>query len=440
MTIICLSILSLAASAQSLNIHRGGKIIGSYELDALDSISFDHRPNLWNKADINVSYYYAPSGKQTDDPATTFADGTYTVPLTKATFAQWQAQMFFVTDIATDSHKRYDFSVTLKATKRIGTVTIKLYQDGQDNLYYFSEQITLNANQEYVFTQTDMNGIDMDRLALVLDFGGNAAVTTVTVSDILFKENEYDSSAEKTCPLEGYSLVWFDEFNGSTVNTTRWTYQKASAGWVNNELQTYVEGKSPKGTKVAEVSNGTLKIRAFREGDKIYSARMYGNLKNGFKYGYIEARIKLPQGKGTWPAFWMMPVNFSSWPADGEIDIMEEVGYDPNVVSSSIHCTAYNHPNNTQKTHAMTCRGAEQSFHIYSIEWTENYIRTYVDGKVQLYFENDGQGNKDTWPFNKAFYPILNLAWGGSWGGAKGVDETFLPATLEVDYVRVWRK
>ena len=88
----------------------------------------------------------------------------------------------------------------------------------------------------------------------------------------------------------------------------------------------------------------------------------------------------------------------------------------------------------------MYCVGAEEGFHIYAIEWTEDYIRTYVDGTEQLYFENDHQDNNDTWPFNKAFYPILNVAWGGDWGGYRGVDESALPLTMEVDYVRVWQK
>ena len=248
------------------------------------------------------------------------------------------------------------------------------------------------------------------------------------------------SSPTIVCPLEGYQLVWSDEFSASAIDNSKWTYQEARAGWVNHELQTYVKELSPEGNKVAECSDGTLKIHCFKEGDKIYSGRLYGNRNTGFKYGYIEASIKLPKGKGTWPAWWMMPVSNGRWPGCGEIDIMEEVGVDANKVSSSIHCQAYNHPNKTQKTHEMLCEGAEDSFHVYALEWTENYIRTYVDGKVQLYFENDGQGNNDTWPFNKAFYPILNVAWGGDWGGYKGVDETALPVTMEVDYVRVWQK
>ena len=247
-------------------------------------------------------------------------------------------------------------------------------------------------------------------------------------------------SSEIKCPLEGYKLVWSDEFSNSTIDNTKWTYQVANAGWVNHELQTYVKEQSPQGNKVAECADGTLRIHCFKEGEKIYSGRLYGNRNVGFKYGYIEASIKLPKGKGTWPAWWMMPVSSSNWPACGEIDIMEEVGVDANMVSSSIHCQAYNHPNKTQKTHEMYCAGAEDGFHVYALEWTEDYIRTYVDGKIQLYFPNDKTGNNDTWPFNKAFYPILNIAWGGDWGGYKGVDETALPVTMEIDYVRVWQK
>ena len=156
-------------------------------------------------------------------------------------------------------------------------------------------------------------------------------------------------------------------------------------------------------------------------------------------YGYIEASIKLPKGKGTWPAFWMMPVNFTSWPADGEIDIMEEVGYHPNYVSSSLHANAHVHTQGTQVTYEMLCEGAEDGFHTYAILWTQQNITTYVDGKVQLSYDNRGLG-RDDWPYDDPFYVILNLAWGGDWGGAQGIDESALPATMEIDYVRVFQK
>lgn len=235
------------------------------------------------------------------------------------------------------------------------------------------------------------------------------------------------------CPLSGYQLVWNDEFDGSKVSSD-WTWEVKPAGWVNNELQNYVEDD-----KVAQVSGGTLKINLINDGGTIKSARLYARQKTGWTYGYIEARIRLPKGKGTWPAFWMMPVNFSNWPDDGEIDIMEEVGYNPNVVVSTIHCNKYNNGGTAIESASRSVPTAQTDFHNYAVEWTADYMAFYVDGEKLLTYSNDGSG-KDAWPFNAAFYPILNLAWGGAWGGQQGVDESCLPATMEIDYVRVFQK
>lgn len=190
--------------------------------------------------------------------------------------------------------------------------------------------------------------------------------------------------------------------------------------------------------------DGKLNIHCFKGSDgKVYSGRVYAHLNTGWLYGYFESRIMLPKGKGTWPAFWMMPVNndygANPWPQCGEIDIMEEVGADANIVSSSIHCAAYNHPMNTQKTANRNIGTAESEYHVYACEWTEDYIRFFVDGEVLMTFNNEGTG-REVWPFTYAFYPILNLAWGGDWGGYKGVDESALPVTMKVDYVRVFQK
>ena len=239
---------------------------------------------------------------------------------------------------------------------------------------------------------------------------------------------------------DGYSLVWHDEFDtGSELNPNDWVHEVQNSGWVNHELQNYVNHLTPGGKPVTEISNGHLRITALKENGKVYSGRVYAKRNTGWQYGYIEASIKLPKGKGTWPAFWMMPVNFHSWPADGEIDIMEEVGYHPNYVSSSLHANAHVHSNGTQVTHEMFCDGAEGEFHTYAIEWTAENITTYVDGKVQLSYNNRGLG-RDDWPYDAPFYVIFNLAWGGDWGGAQGVDENALPVTMEVDYVRVFQK
>lgn len=242
---------------------------------------------------------------------------------------------------------------------------------------------------------------------------------------------------------DGYNLVWNDEFNGSTLSGD-WTYEVQNSGWVNNELQNYIRGEKD-GKKTVELKDGFLNINCFKASDgKVYSGRIKAKESTGWKFGIMEARIKLPKGKGTWPAFWMMPSkvdwNKEPWPKCGEIDIMEEVGANPNYTSSSIHCESYNHMLGTQKTAERLTPGAEDDFHVYRLEWTENYIKTYVDGTPLLTFNNDGKGNVSTWAFSKEFYIILNLAWGGDWGGYKGIDENALPVTMQVDYVRVFQK
>ena len=241
----------------------------------------------------------------------------------------------------------------------------------------------------------------------------------------------------------GYQLVWRDEFNDPSLimpDAKEWWYETAEPGWVNNELQTYVAGRTGD-IITADVSDGTLKIRAIKDGNRVYSARV--NTRKNWTYGYFEARLKLPKGKGTWPAFWMMPSVWSGWPDGGEIDIMEHVGCVPTEVSSSIHCKAYYHAINTQKTAARKVAGVMDEFHTYALEWTPEYIKTYVDGKQLFYYNPDDYAkgrNADTWPFNKPFELKLNLAWGGDWGGMMGVDESCLPATYEIDYVRVFQK
>jgi len=242
---------------------------------------------------------------------------------------------------------------------------------------------------------------------------------------------------------EGYRLVWNDEFNAGATLGSDWTHEVQGPGWVNNELQTYVNG-SADNKRVTELVDGKLNINCFKGSDgKIYSGRVYAKVNEGWLHGYFEARIQLPKGKGTWPAFWMMPVNnnFSTnpWPGCGEIDIMEEVGADANIVSSSIHTQAYNHTINTQKTASRNIGTAESEFHVYACEWTPDYLKFFVDGTELMTFPNEGTG-KSVWPFTYSFYPILNLAWGGAWGGYKGVDEEALPVTMKVDYVRVFQK
>jgi beta-glucanase (GH16 family) len=327
---------------------------------------------------------------------------------------------------------------TVSAPAEGGTYTVNVATTGQEwgvamGEDFFTVKTQNTAAQAGTLTITvPANPVAEARSGAVTIMSGSAR-KTVTVTQ---------SAAEKPAYYapEGYQLVWHDEFNeGTELNKVDWTHEVQNSGWVNHELQNYVNHTTPKGHNVTEIMDGKLQIHCFKEDGKVYSGRVYAHVKEGWKYGYIEASIKLPKGKGTWPAFWMMPVNFRSWPADGEIDIMEEVGYHPDFVSSSLHANAHVHSNNTQVTHEMYCKGAEGEFHTYAIEWTAQNITTYVDGKVQLSYDNRGLG-RDDWPYNDPFYVIFNLAWGGDWGGSQGVDESALPVTMEVDYIRVFQK
>ncbi len=331
-----------------------------------------------------------------------------------------------------------------------GRYTINVSTTGKEwDAYADQEFITVDAKNTVAQTGTLTVTVPANPTT-------SARTGTVTVMSGIARQSisVTQSAAEKPAynAPDGYSLVWHDEFDGNygyapnengvprtELNPDDWTHEVKNSGWVNHELQNYVNHKTPEGRLVTELRDGKLRITAHKENGKVYSGRVYAKVKSGWTYGYIEASIKLPKGKGTWPAFWMMPVNFRSWPADGEIDIMEEVGYHPDYVSSSLHANAHVHSNGTQVTHEMKCNGAEGEFHTYAILWTAKNITTYVDGKVQLSYDNRGLG-RDDWPYDDPFYVIFNLAWGGDWGGAQGVDESALPATMEVDYIRVFQK
>lgn len=271
---------------------------------------------------------------------------------------------------------------------------------------------------------------------------------TVLLLSLLFGTTVFAGYAQNSDYVpEGYVKVWSDEFDDPTPggkpvvrpNNGDWWYETGGNGWGNNELQYYVAGITGQDT-LAAVKNGLLTIKAIKktiESSPYTSIRM--NTSKGWQYGYFEMRAKMPSGRGTWPAFWMLSKDFKSWPLDGEIDIMEYVGYDPNVVNGSIHTQSYNHSIGTQRTAKKTIANAESEFHVYALKWTEDKIRIYVDGYNYFTFSNDETGNKNTWPFNVPFYLKLNLAIGGNWGGAQGVDETLSSASYQIDYVRVYQ-
>ncbi len=302
----------------------------------------------------------------------------------------------------------------------------------------------ISVSPTYSVNTTQTMTISVEANSLSTARQGTITIMCGTVRrDITVVQTGDPTADQIKCFLPDYELVWNDEFDSGTTLGSDWTHEVQSAGWVNSELQTYVNG-SAGGKRVSELVDGQLNIHCFKGSDgKIYSARVYAKKSVGWTYGYFEARIQLPKGKGTWPAWWMMPVTFDDitnpWPSCGEIDIMEEVGVDANYVVSTIHCKKYNNGGTAVESASRYVETAESDFHNYGLEWTPDYMNFYCDEELLLSYANDGSG-RDAWPFDYAFYPILNLAWGGSWGGYAGVDESALPVTMKVEYVRIFQK
>ncbi len=240
-------------------------------------------------------------------------------------------------------------------------------------------------------------------------------------------------------------LVWSDEFDtDGSPDDLKWNYDLGDGcpnvcGWGNNELQFYTND-----SKNVRVEDGVLIIEAHKEekGGKAYtSTRVISKQKGDWLYGRIEIKAKLPQGKGTWPALWMLSTEwkYGGWPASGEIDIMEHVGFDPGVVHGTIHTESYNHSKGTQKGGKINIPDTHDTFHVYAIEWYADKIDFFVDAEKYFTVTKVAGENFKGWPFDQKFHLLMNIAVGGNWGGAQGVDESIWPQRMEVDYVRVYQ-
>jgi hypothetical protein len=237
------------------------------------------------------------------------------------------------------------------------------------------------------------------------------------------------------------NLLWSDEFDQDGLpSPLKWSFEVGDHGWGNNELQFYKANT----LKNARVQGGVLLVEAHADASlpKGYSsAKLVSKGKGAWQYGYVEVRAKLPQGRGTWPAIWMLPEEnrFGGWPKNGEIDIMEHVGYDPGKVHGTVHTEAFNHLRGTQKGGQLLVPDFATEFHTYAVDWKQGQMDFFIDGKHYFTFKNTGNGYQE-WPFDQPFYLILNLAVGGNWGGKEGVDASIWPQRMEVDYVRVYKQ
>jgi beta-glucanase (GH16 family) len=245
-----------------------------------------------------------------------------------------------------------------------------------------------------------------------------------------------------------WELVWSDEFSRNGLpDTEKWNFDTEgnSWDWGNQEAQNY----TPAANSNAWVENGMLIIEARKEDyywhadgeTKNYtSARLTTKGKGDWLYCRVEVRALLPTGRGVWPAIWMLPTadEYGSWPSSGELDIMENVGYDPNELHCNIHTQAYHHSIGTNKGASATLTDPSLNWHIYSMEWNGDNVSFYCNGLLVFSYDNEKKTYRE-WPFDKEFHLLLNIAVGGSWAGRYGIDDGIFPQRMAIDYVRVFQ-
>lgn len=280
--------------------------------------------------------------------------------------------------------------------------------------------------------------------------------TTTQTTQTTTEETTTETTTEtaKTVPddaadvpkIDGYDLLWHDEFNGDTVNTDNWTFEKRQPGWTNEELQEYTD----KDENIF-VRDGSLILKAIKsekDGKAYYtSGKVNSQHKKQFTYGKVVARAKVPEGKGLWPAIWMMPEDeqyYGQWPKCGEIDIMEVLGSATETAYGTVH---YGEPHAQQQGTVVLKNGTFASdFHEYSVEWEPGEMRWYIDNELYLtvndWFTAVSGGEEKPYPapFNQPFFVQMNLAVGGTWPGNPDDKTDFDKAEFEIDYVRVYQK
>lgn len=272
----------------------------------------------------------------------------------------------------------------------------------------------------------------------------NSILALTVISSAVFVSCEVDET-QTVATLN--NLVMSDEFDiDGAPDSNLWTYdlgngtaQGLPAGWGNNELQTYTSN-----AENVEVQNGLLVITARENNAGGYtSARIKTQGLFEQQYGRFEARIRLPQGKGLWPAFWLLgnDCDVNPWPACGEIDIMEYLGNKPTIAFGSAHGPNFSGENSISKEYELTNDRFDTGFHVFGIEWTPNQINYYVDDVLYQTItpetvaeETDGEG---TWVFDNSFYIIMNVAVGGNLPGSPNANTVF-PQRMLVDYIRVY--
>ncbi|MGW2091409.1 family 16 glycosylhydrolase [Promicromonospora sukumoe] len=276
-------------------------------------------------------------------------------------------------------------------------------------------------------------------MTLVLSASLVASAAPPKVSDAgAAQDSTAQDSKAAQAEAAAAALTWSDEFNGaagSAPNAANWNHETGAGGWGNNELQNYVNSRQ----NSALDGNGNLVITARQAGSGYTSARLTTKGKVQPQYGRLEARIKIPRGQGIWPAFWMLGGQFpgTPWPNSGEIDIMENIGREPNRVHGTLHGPGYSggNPITGSYAHPQNWSFADD-FHTFAVDWSPNSITWLVDGNAYQTFTPANTGG-NPWVFNQPFFFILNVAVGGNWPGYPDGSTQF-PQQMVVDYVRVY--
>jgi beta-glucanase (GH16 family) len=272
-----------------------------------------------------------------------------------------------------------------------------------------------------------------------------AEVTIAAILLVLPMQTLAATNYQVAAPMPAPSTrpSWADEFTTKAIDQTKWRFDTANnkTGWFNHERQYYAADRPEN----ARIEDGALVIEARREslpdkpdwgGQTYTSAKLVSRVSHA--YGFYEIRAMLPCARGTWPALWLLP-RTGKWPDAGEIDVMEMVGWQPNIVHATLHTAAFNHAKGTQRGGQIDVSTACTAYHRYQLDWRRDSITIGVDDKAYMRVANDRPGGTDAWPFTRPYDLILNLAIGGDWGGVKGIDDAVLPQRMRIDYVRYWK-
>ena len=323
------------------------------------------------------------------------------------------------------------------------TVYLEDYVDNKEARHYkITGHIPFEKNHDYALV--DGSPLNTGAHKIKLHIKGAAKIQKITFELMSVHESSPQTYTQR---MEGedWAMVWSDEFNGSEIDTSKWVFDIGNWGWGNDEIQYYTKADQ----KNARVKKGNLIIEALKDEqtNRWTSARLTTRGNVSFLYGKIEFRARVPDKKGYWAAGWLLGDSYideGSWPYCGEIDVLENVGYEIHPLSGdgiahlSVHTPAYYFKRNNQITSTTPVTDMVGSFHTYTMEWSPNGMKGLIDG-VPSYTYNK-TANDLEWPFYQAQNLIINLAMGGNWGGAQGIDPDLTSQKLIIDYVRVFEK